>query len=70
MKPVSKQIFFLLSNTIDKMKLTIAFLSILLVANPSVTAEKRRNLDEEEERYDGPHSVDRLKMDHDYLSKP
>ena len=52
------------------MKLTIAFLSILLVANPSVTAEKRRNLDEEEERYDGPHSVDRLKMDHDYLSKP
>ena len=46
------------------MKLTIAFLSMLLVANnPSATAEKRRNL-----RYDGP-PVERFKMDHDYLSK-
>ena len=57
------------------MKLTIAFLSILLVANTSATAEKRRNLDKEKDEhqeyyYDAAgHQVEKFKMDHDYLSK-
>ena len=53
--------------TVDNMKRTIAFLSIL-AANTGAAARKR-NLDEEEQFYGHPHPVEKIKMDHDYLSK-
>jgi hypothetical protein len=53
--------------TVDNMKRTIAFLSIL-AANTGAAARKR-NLDEEEQFYGHPHPVEKFKMDHDYLSK-